>query len=547
MKQSNATGRAGSFFSRLWQDKRYRAILISGAAILLCAAVYLTLRFTVLRPEEDVPLPTVGNHGEAMASGRPFVIDPVSADLLQAIRVENEFGGFYYYRGEDGEFYFEGAESMYYDQTSDWMNNTSANMEDILQSVSMVDSLVNLVRYMLSVQEVEGYDPGNLASYGLEERGKAAVTLTYLDEAGEERSETVFFGNKTVSGSGYYVMKEGRDALYILADTYISKCIFTDVKAYLLPQVAPSVSSTEYPNVEQLTITKKGETFAALRKLSDQESEETGNLFTHVFTDPEGYFPSTDNLQHLLETFVSFTGKAVVDYDITKRLEDPAQRGAMQDLFRLYSLTDQEGRWVYQLYYRYSNFDITLYISEKLEIDSGEEEKQYIYYVYSPDFDLIVEFDASDLDWVGWDTLNLLDNHSFSVFIDQVSSMEFSYDTTRVRFALQGESDQLQVTSSSGVKVDADNFRQLYKAVLFTTMDGYADKPESAGKILDMKIVLRNGKSYHYEFFGLTARKAFYTLNGSGEFYINRDYVKQIMQACTGILNGEKVTVDRKN
>ena len=71
--------------------------------------------------------------------------------------------------------------------------------------------------------------------------------------------------------------------------------------------------------------------------------------------------------------------------------------------------------------------------------------------------------------------------------------------------------------------------------------------PSEAEKILTMKVALRDGTNYLYEFYGMTARKAYYSLNGSGQFYINRDYVKQIISACTGVLNGDEVVVDRKN
>lgn len=551
-KMSKPEQKNGFSLSSLWKNKRTRSILVSAGVIVFCALIYVVLLMTVLKPDDTdskKELPTEGNHGEEMSSGRPFVIDPVEVDLVTGIKVENEFGGFNYYKGEDGQFYFEGAEAMFYDQTSDWMKGTEGqDLSNLMDSVSMVDSLVNLMRYMLSTEEVVGYDKDNLAVYGLDGRGKAAVTLSYLNEKNEVESETVFFGSPTVSGNGYYVMVEGRDALYILQDTYITRCIFTDVKSYLLPQVAPPVSATAYVDVLELTIKKKGETFASIRDLTDEEYKQAGELFTHVFTSPEGYYPSTDNLQILLENFVSFTGESVVEYGIAERLQDPQQREEVQKLFRHYSLTDSENRWVYELYYKYPSFNTTVYVSEKLKVEQTDAnaEAQYIYYVYSPDFDVIVEFDAADLDFVEWDLLKILDNHSFSVSIDHVNTIELSYDNTNAKFTLQGTGNDLKVTSANGVKVDTDNFRQLYKAILFTTMDGYAEKPTEAESILKLKIRLRDGTEYDYEFFGMTARKAYYTLNGSGEFYINRDYVKQIISACTGILNGETVTVDRK-
>jgi hypothetical protein len=211
---------------------------------------------------------------------------------------------------------------MFYDQSSDWMNNSSQNFSDLLGSVSMVDSLINMVRYMLSTEEVVGYDKANLGKYGLADHGRAAVTLTYTKD-GKEASETVLFGNKTVNGNGYYVMLEGRDALYILGDTYITRCIFTDVKNYFLPQVAPSVSSSSYPEVQELSIRKKGEDFVSIRALTEEEIEMTAELFTHVFTNPEGYYPSTDSLQKILETFVNFSGEEVVEFNLSDKLSDP--------------------------------------------------------------------------------------------------------------------------------------------------------------------------------------------------------------------------------
>ncbi|MBE6712468.1 MAG: DUF4340 domain-containing protein [Ruminococcaceae bacterium] len=552
MKEKVTSKKGGKFsFAELWKNKRSRSIIVSAGVILVCAVIYIVLLMTILKPadEKQKVYPTVGNHGEQMSKDKPFVMNPVEVDKMTGIKVENEFGGFHYYKGADGQFYFENAEAMFYDQTSDWMKGEEQDLSNLTESTSMVESLVSLSRYMLSAGEVVGYDKNNLQIYGLDNGGKASLTLTYLNDKGETESQTVLFGNPTITGNAYYVMLEGRDALYTMQDIYISRCVFTDLKSYILPQVAPPVSSTAYVDVQELVIKKKGETFAALRDLTDEEYEQSGELFTHVFTSPEGYYPSTDNLQLLLEHFISFSGESVVEFDITKRLQDPSQSEEVYKLFRQYSLLDSENRWVYELYYRYADFDVNLYISEKLEVAAEEgstEDPEYVYYIYSPDFDLIAEFDASELKWVEWDILKLMDNHSFSVSIDRVASVEISYGDTNAKFTLQGTGKELKITSSNGVAVDTDNFRQLYKAILFITMDGTDEKPEDAESILKVRIVLRDGKEFNFEFFGMTARKAFYTLNGSGEFYINRDYVKQIITACTGILKGETITVDRK-
>ncbi|MBR3838025.1 MAG: DUF4340 domain-containing protein [Clostridia bacterium] len=541
-------------FSALWGNKRTRSILIAAGVILLCVAVYVVLLFTVLKEDDTkTEKPTIGNHGEKMVNGKPFVIDPFEADNILSIKVENEKGGYEYYKGEDDKYYLRDAEAMLYNENAAWNEEgfSEEQLEDMLSALPITSSLVNLSSYMLADQELVGYDKDNLAAYGLADRGKATMTVTYLDGDGKEITKTVYIGSQVLSGSGYYCMLEGRDAVYILADDYnVGRCMFSDERAFMLPQVSPAVSTSVYTDVSTLSIKKHGADFLSLRKVTEEEYKQNGELFTHVFENPQGYYPSPENLQTLLYTFTNFKGEEVMEYGITKRLQDPAQRDSINEMFTLYSLMDQNREWNYEISYTYPGFNCTLYISEKLEVsvEGGEEgAKEYIYYVYSPDFDCIVEFKAEAIDWVEWDLLTFMDNHSFAVSIDNVSTVEMKYEGTDVKFTLTGTKNELKVQSSTGINVETDNFRQLYKAILFTTMDGYADQPGESTSILSLKITLRDGTVYDYDFYGLTARKAYYSLNGSGQFYINRDYVKQMISACTGILNGETVTVERKN
>jgi len=540
-------------FSVIWNNPRLRSIFLSACVILVCAVVYVVLLFTVLKPEEEEPLPTIGNHGEQMASGRPFIVDPIEMEQIQGIKVNNSKGGFDFYRGEDDDFYFRGAEHLFYDTVSDWMNTTSSSeLDNVLDNLSMVDALFALSRYMLSDQEVIGFNE-NLAVYGLDGTGKASFTITMLDDDGNEVEKTVYFGNKTVTGNSYYCRVEGRNAVYTIFDNYVTRCVFAGLNSYLNPTVATAISSAKYSDVSKLEIKKKGEMFLSLKALNKEEYTDVGELYTHVFVTPEGYYPSPDNLPKMLETFMNFAGEQVLEYGLTDRMSNPETRDEVLKTLHLYSLMDQDNQWIFELHYEYvdgdKTYDTTLYISEKLQVQSEVEgeEPENIYYVYSPDFDIIVEFKQETLYWVEWDVMTYMDNHTFAVTIDRVSSIEFSYESTNVKYTLQGEGNELKISASTGIEVDTKNFRQLYKAILFTTLDGYAETPTEDNLILNIKITLRDGTSYDYKYYGMTARKAYYSLNGEGQFYINRDYVKQLVYACNGILKGETITVDRKN
>ena len=312
-----------------------------------------------------------------------------------------------------------------------------------------------------------------------------------------------------------------------------------------------SVSSVTYADAKTLIITKYGEEFLNLRKATDEEYEQNGQLYTHVFENPAGYYPSPDNLEVILNTFTSFIGEEVVEYDIKARMEDPVEKEKLMELFRQYSLMDKDGKWAFELKYSYPEFDTILYISERLGVvEEGMEESEateFVYYIYSPDFDIIAEFREDDLPWVQWDLLTFMDDKPLAVSIDNVSKIEVDYDDTKATFTLLGTGNDLKVTSSNGVAVDTNNFRQFYLALLYPSIDGYAEMKEEYPSLLRLTVTLRDGTTTKYEFFGMTASKSFYTTNGEGKFYINRDYVKQIVRASNGILAGETITVERTN
>ena len=127
---------------------------------------------------------------EKLSENKPFVIRPMETHRILEICVENEFDGFNYYKAADGEFYFEGAESMFYD-----VGNSSD------EEKSMVDALTSLVCNMISDGEVLDYDRDNMARYGLEDGGKAKLVLTHTNNGGRENTVTVLFGSKTASGN----------------------------------------------------------------------------------------------------------------------------------------------------------------------------------------------------------------------------------------------------------------------------------------------------------------------------------------------------------
>lgn len=526
-------------FAELWQKKQMRSIMIAAGIVLLSGLVYLVLSLTVLKTTETQ---------EPVNTGL-YVIEKMKVEQVRTVRVKHQEGGFCYYLAEDGEYYFEGAESLLYDTTADYLSGEQAPDEvvDPTGLFSMTDSLLLLLSQLYAEQELVQFNE-DMSVYGLDGDGKASVEFTFVDGSGTERCETIIFGNRLVGAQAYYLRLANRNAVYVISDIYVTRCIFADLEDYLLPQVALSIPSSEIMNVETISLRKHGEEFISMRVLNEEEKKANNELFSHILTYPNAYYPSSDKIQAILEKFVGFTGNSVVEYNLSERMKGDSLNDDVINTLKLYSLLDADSKWVHELYVSYGDYDSLIYFSEKLEVQSETEDEanRYIYYAYSPDFDVVVEFNAEDLPFLEWDLLSYLDNHIYSVNINNVYMLELMYQNTHAKFTLEDEAEKLTVTSSNGVPVVTDNFRQLYKAILYITMDGYAERPGDASSILKIKITLRTGEIMELEFFGMTARRAYYTLNGVGEFYINRDYVKQIISACNSLLAGESVTVEQK-
>ena len=74
---------------------------------------------------------------------------------------------------------------------------------------------------------------------GSRSRGLRAVIVADADPSlhGTDAVNTVRFGKMTSTRSGYYVMLEGRDAIYIISDTGVTKTIFASLSDFLLAPV----------------------------------------------------------------------------------------------------------------------------------------------------------------------------------------------------------------------------------------------------------------------------------------------------------------------
>ena len=245
---------------------------------------------------------------------------------------------------------------------------------------------------------------------------------------------------------------------------------------------------------------------------------------------PANYTVNDSNYSIALEVLTAFEGNSALVY--APEESDLEEYGLLNP--------------AYTLTYEYSGIQQYILFSEKNE--SGN------YYAYSLLFNLITEVSGSKLEWLDWDLIKWVDSPIFMMNINDVKSITVESDTAKRVFDLEGEGQELVVTErATGFQPDVKNFRQFYKTLLSVAIEDYA--PTDAVEALDMKkdlymtltIETRAGKTHVYKFYPYSTRRAFYTIDGEGEFYVLRDMATKVITDAEKVMTNTEIDSEAHN
>jgi len=473
--------------------KKFIPIIVTLIAIAILIPIYLFIIQPALDDATD-DTPSVGSHGEMLSNqGRPFIINPMDESQLNTIKVTNASGGFEFFRAADGEIYLRGAEQHLY--------NTELQKQ----------LYTNTATYLLAMEKLEQHD--ELSTYGLSAENLSAV-VEITDESGNYYR--LIIGDKLATGGGYYVMLDGRDAVYVV-DTMLEQSVFCSAKDYIFPLMVPAISQNDYYSISSFSLKKNGEQFVDIEKMTAEEESQSVIYGQYKMTYPTNYTPSAENMTIILQSFIEFTADKVLDYDIDE--EKLAYYGFKTGM-------------KYEINYSYNGVNYVLYFSGKTHNGT--------YYVYSPLFDLIGEISESKLPFLEWDLIKFVDRNIFMINIDNIASIDITYPNGSATFALTGEKEALSVTLN-GSKVDTQNFRYFYKSLLSIVIDGYEAMPESIPPSMTLQLTTHNNQVMNFDFYEVGSLKAFFTLNGKGEFYVHRDHLRTVISNLSKLASGEKI------
>ncbi len=491
--------------------KQLRAILVLLGAVIAAVCLYFFVVAPIVNYVEEAAKTEIELlDGEVLGTNdRILIFEHCERKDIGEIAVHNEFGDYsFYYDTEDREFFVKGHEYAPY-------------------SKELFSSLVVDTGYTLSIDRVTT-DCEDMSEYGLEESKDLPyfTVTTRPDKGGNTKSHTVYIGNLTPSGAGYYARYEGRNAVYIL-NVSLAGTVLAPIENLITPILALPMNANDYYMLKDFMVADREDVLIAITYLTPDEKEKAAMNSAYKMLYPANYTVNSTNYAEILKMLQNFQGTRTVALSPT------------DEEIEIYGLSDP----AFSLSYTYQGIEQTVMFSEKNE--NGN------YYAASLLFNIIAEVDGESMAWLEWHLIDWVDPPIFMMNINNIKTITVKGTDSVRTFDLEGEGQELVITErDTGFKPEVQNFREFYKTLLSFHLQGYATddlSPEQLAALthdepsLTLIIETRGGVINEYKFYPYSTRRAYYTVNESGEFYVLRDEAAKILSDAEKVMTNTPI------
>ncbi len=473
----------------------------------------------------------------------------IQVEDIQSVRITNDSGTYVFERNEDEDIVIRNYESVAYDQ------------ELVAYLYSVCGNTTVMTKLSSEALEKYGYE-----EYGLDD---PAAKLTVNTKDGERY--VLHVGNPIVSGAGYYVRREGFDAVYIF-NTTIGQTSLVSLEQYVTPILTYPLSVTTYPMVYNFTIstftyaadgtpTMEPDIAVTFWPLEDRiNTEYQSQLYKMLDPDLQSYTPSSEAVYSTMEKFLEMeyvgvkklgvTAEALAEYGLDK----PAKM-----LYYEFHDVDENGDPFYVKHYISISAMTevgTYYVTSSVQ---GSSDNETFYPL--PAYDHIVEVDRAMLPFMTWDPVKWVEPGYFQLYIATCDTLQMTspdYDLTFEvvpdKYNSEGEVEDVKayLDSQSGKKeLDINNFKTLLMNMVGGRLFGktHITDEEKAAIIADpdrhlltFTVTYNSGNTKTCSFYWLSDGRALLTVNGKGEFYVLSSAVEKIRQDAIDVANGIRIT-----
>lgn len=366
--------------------------------------------------------------GELIGYDRVMIFPHVAKEQIASLEIINEQGGYRFYRDGNGNFVLAGTEDTpaLYDQNLFASLCTSCGFTLTTQKLDLTSEKSTAPRL----------PDGSIdySAYGLSESDTPAK---YVLTTTENVTYTVKVGDILLSGGGYYVQLEGRNAVYIVPAT-IGDTVFQPVEAMVVPAVVSPMDSTTYSMVQNFLLgTMNMEDLLALDKEDfDEDDVKIDPIVSFSYIDLPNrtntmetnspyisgeeldfmngaYTLNDDNVNEVLTLFYDM--QYVACKKLNYGVEDLKDYGLDGEVFYLAFSTPVKG-----------NGGITGYVDNSILINPNKTENG-TYYVASTLYDMIVEIDQHYLAFLEWEESDWYDQFFLQKNIAYVSDLKLQF------------------------------------------------------------------------------------------------------------------------
>ena len=421
--------------------------------------------------------------------------------------------GFFCYDGPEenendmvpGDFYLTGFEYATVDETMLSYVITGAGYT--MTTARVEDHCTDYSRYGLDFE-----DPSELPSVTLEaqikdEAGNVTDTVTY----------TYYIGDKTPSGSGYYVRVAGkdkllssgktveRDSVYTIAPSNLESAILQNPVELVKPMLTFPVDTQSAQLFDAFYIWKYEDKY--LQESTNEQGEkvqsyapaisikqvnQANNPFAQFAGQSVYYAPShpgyyiSSRFESLSSIFADFSGSEVMELATLMTDSDGEEIYSFDDTTRRkYGLANDQIK--YAMRYDYLEIENYVYFSEL-------QEGSY-YYAYSVVFNTICKVPLDKAYFLEWEDQAFLVNQLVYLNIDNCDSIKISgsYYALSVDgsgreglqkieelYQLTGTGKNLVITASGGKQPDVNSFRDLYQVLISIANRGAVSEEDAA-------------------------------------------------------------------
>ena len=383
---------------------------------------------------------------------------------------------------------------------------------------SSLEQIVNDVATLSATQKVVE-NASDVSQYGLATPSATAVVGTT-----DNKTYTIKLGIETPQKDAYYLSKEGDSTVY-LVDTQIGSDLTAAAVSFVDTTLA-SVDSSQLTKLTKISFAgaarqKAFEMDIDASSLSASASTSSDSVPTYDIVKPNSYDSDPTHIQTLVGALEALSASSVVAIHPTdQQLADTGLKNPQ-----------------YSVSYTFDGKDTTLLFGNTYADDSSS-----MVYAMVKGANVIYGVNTSSASFYNWELSDVTPSLLWTVNIDTVKTIEVTAGSQSWSFALDGTGDDLKVTAG-GKTLDTSNFRNYYQNIMTFYNQGMASKPQNAALRLRVTLNFRSAseKPKVLEFYTIDAYKAFYSINGSGDFYVKQSDVDNFIQITQDMSANKKV------